>query len=896
MVGEKVSGAKYGLVRSGKRMLAALFSAVMLAGTVSGCGGASDGTTADGMPGDSDDGAQGNGSQTMEEIGQSWPADTPLGRYVEETPNLPDGFVVSGVYDRIHKLEDGSLIITEGDGFMLVSKDNGKNWKEDKRSWRTRLKEEGKYIMSTAIGSDNTVAVVWTELLEDDVQDEAADSGKNDRDGEVDGTGGEDGSESEAAEGGEDGESGKGEAGDDSEPEETETGDSSEPKEAGGRDSGESEEINGDKDSSEDKTVGAGTAPATLDTKLLVVKPDGTEIAVEVAVEEDDRWINSVYISETGKIIVGTLGSNLYEVTEDYSLKKYLAVAEGRPELIRFHQNLMFMDGWGYKTPLIYDMEAGEYLEDPVLEDFVEENYSDSSSEGFYDMFLFSGGDDILYIAGDKGLYRHVLGGGAVEQVIDGSLSSFSNPAADIADMAVLEDNEFLAVFTNGKLVRYVYDPDIPTVPVGQLRVYSLEERPTARQIINLYQMAHPAVYVEYEVGMGERNSVTREDALKRLNTQILAGEGPDVLILDNMPIDSYIEKGLLADLSPLLNEMSGENGIFENVKNAFMTDGHIYTVPCELQLPFILGRGKDTAQMKDLEGIADTVENMRRSNPGKNLLEIASAKGIMRMFSLISAPAWRTESGEIDSEAISDYLIQTKRIYDAQMDGLPERAIEDWQELSDYYVEDFGKPIEDTVYIRTYAGELQFMGDVRKCAMGSLSSWYGYSRAISAWTTDGFEDCEIIPMNGQCENVFWARTMLGINAVSENAGMAEDFLRTALDKENQMGLPGGMPVTREGLLADLEGSKSRSQSGIFGSVAASNAEGTCVSLTIRFPEDDEVEFLVNWIESADTVYIEDAAFEEAVYEEGVAYINEEKSLESAVDGIEKKLAIYLAE
>lgn len=395
---------------------------------------------------------------------------------------------------------------------------------------------------------------------------------------------------------------------------------------------------------------------------------------------------------------------------------------------------------------------------------------------------------------------------------------------------------------------------------------------------------------------MGERNSVTREDALKRLNTQILAGEGPDVLILDNMPIDSYIEKGLLADLSPLLNEMSGENGIFENVKNAFMTDGHIYTVPCELQLPFILGRGKDTAQMKDLEGIADTVENMRRSNPGKNLLEIASAKGIMRMFSLISAPAWRTESGEIDSEAISDFLIQTKRIYDAQMDGLPERAIEDWQELSDYYVEDFGKPIEDTVYIRTYAGELQFMGDVRKCAMGSLSSWYGYSRAISAWTTDGFEDCEIIPMNGQCENVFWARTMLGINAVSENAGMAEDFLRTALDKENQMGLPGGMPVTREGLLADLEGSKSRSQSGIFGSVAASNAEGTCVSLTIRFPEDDEVEFLVNWIESADTVYIEDAAFEEAVYEEGVAYINEEKSLESAVDGIEKKLAIYLAE
>ncbi len=81
MVGEKVSGAKYGLVKSGKRMLAALFSAVMLASTVSGCG-----TTADGMPGDSGDGALNQSGQTGEKAGQSWPADTPLGRYVEETP------------------------------------------------------------------------------------------------------------------------------------------------------------------------------------------------------------------------------------------------------------------------------------------------------------------------------------------------------------------------------------------------------------------------------------------------------------------------------------------------------------------------------------------------------------------------------------------------------------------------------------------------------------------------------------------------------------------------------------------------------------------------------------------------------------------------------------------
>lgn len=890
MVGERTLEAKYSRVRSGKRMLAVLLCAVMMICAVSGCGGKADGTAIEGTT-DGSDSAQGDGSQNSEDIGQSWPADTPLGRYVEETPKLPDGLAISGVYDRIHKLEDGSLIITEGDGFMLVSKDNGKSWREDKRAWHTRLKEEGKYIMSTAIGSDNTVAVVWVDLPEDNAQDETADSADQKAVADTEERSDQNNPGEAAGRAGDGSESGEAEA-EDRDSGESEDGDSSY--------LGESEGGNGNEsvDSDKDNTAGTGEDSETLNTKLLVVKPDGTEIMVETVVEEDDRWISNVYISETGKIIVATLGSNLYEVTEDGSFKKYLSVAEGHPALLRFHQNLMFMDGWGYQTPLIYDMEAGEYLEDQVLEDFVEENYGgrDSSNVGCYDMFLLSGGDDILYIAGDKGLYRHVLGGGAMEQVIDGSLSSFSNPVCDIVDMAVLEDNEFLAVFANGKLVRYVYDPNIPTVPVGKLKVYSLEERPSARQAINLYQMAHPAVYVEYEVGMGERNSVTREDALKRLNTQILAGQGPDVLIMDNLPLDSYMEKGLLADLSPLLNEMSGEEGIFESVKNAFTKDGQIYTVPCELQLPYILGRGKDTAQMKDLKGIAGTVENLRKSNPEGNLLEIATAKGIMRMFSMVSAPAWRTESGGIDSEAIADFLTQTKRIYDAQMDGLPDRAIEDWQELSDYYVEISGKPIEDTEHIRRYEGVLQFMGDVRKCAMGSLASWYAYSRAVSAWTTDGFEDCEIIPMNGQCENIFWARTMLGISAASENTGMAEDFLRTALGKENQMSLPGGLPVTREGLLADLEKSKSSSQSGIFGSVVASNAEGGCVSLTIRFPEDDEVEYLIKWIESADTAYIEDVTFEEAVYEEGIAYLNGTKSLESAVDGIEKRLAIYLAE
>lgn len=781
------------MLKSKKKITAVFLLILMLSGIISGCG--------------ENKGAAG----------------TPMGRYVEETVSFPDGARLSGTGSSIYKLEDGNLIIIDRGGLMLESRDNGKNWREVKKPWFTKLIANDDYIMNVSVGPDNTAAVVRVESTERGPQEE---------------------------------------------------------EEQGG------EEQDGKEDS------------ADLDTQMLVLKPDGTEITADVELTEEELWIRSAYVSDTGRIFASTHSSDIYEIKEDGSSEKFMTAEDGRPELIQFYDNLMFMDGWGYDSLLIYDMDADEYIEDEVLEEFIEKNYNgrNSYSGEYYDMFFLPDKDNVIYIAGDKGLYRHVLGGSAMEQIIDGSLSTFGNPAYSIAGMVLLENNEFLVLFTEGKLVRFTYNPDIPTVPTGKVTVYSLQENPTIRQAISLYQTANPAVYVEYEIGMGERNSVTREDALKSLNTRVMAGDGPDVFILDNMPVDSYIEKGLLMDISPVLDGMSGENELFGNMVDAFRKEGQIYAMPCEVQMPFILGRGKDVTMMKDLEGVADGMETLRKNNPGANLVEIASEKGIMRMFSMVSAPTWRTEKGEIDKAAIAEFLIQTKRIYDAQTDGLPEQAIWEWNETSEYYVRTLGESIEDSDDIRMYEGDVQFAGDMRKLAMGSLLNAEEYARQISIPTMEGFEDCEIIPMNGQCSNVFWARTLVGINAASKEPAQAEDFVKTVFGKENQMNLLGGMAVNKAALLGDFENRKNKSKDNIYGSFTLSNDDGLYVHIVIRVPEEEEVNDLVAWMESATTAYVEDDTFENAVYEEGIAYMQGSKSLEDAIDEIEKRLAIYLAE
>lgn len=112
----------------------------------------------------------------------------------------------------------------------------------------------------------------------------------------------------------------------------------------------------------------------------------------------------------------------------------------------------------------------------------------------------------------------------------------------------------------------------------------------------------------------------------------------------------------------------------------AFKNDGHVYTTPCRIQLPYIFGKDSDTDKMTGLSSIADEMELMRENDPDAYLMGLPSAKGMMRVFSPACVPAWRTRDGALDNEAVSDFLRQTKRMYDAQMEGLPEEAAETWK------------------------------------------------------------------------------------------------------------------------------------------------------------------------------------------------------------------------
>lgn len=637
----------------------------------------------------------------------------------------------------------------------------------------------------------------------------------------------------------------------------------------------------------------SGADAFTWKPELTVFKPDGIQIqAGEIPVTEEDRYPDRVFVSDTGRTFVTTYGPNLYEIKEDGSSEVYLTL-EGRPTLIQFQGNLMIIDGDNYEGLILYDMERKEYIEDEILNDFVNENYKNRTSNGgsFYDLYFFPGEENVLYLSGDKGLHRHVIGGSAIEQVVDGQLSSFSNPSYGIKGAAALKNSEFAVLFTEGRFVRFTYNPDIPTVPQETVKVYSLRSNNTIRQAVTDFQARYPESYVEYRVGIEDGSAATRDDALKNLNTEIMAGEGPDVLIMDNLPMDSYIEKGMLLDLNPVIDSLSGEDALFDNLVDAFRNGGKLYAVPCEIGIPIIAGDASYLPEEKNLAGVAGMVEKLRQDNPGENILDICSEKGVLKTFTMISAPYWKTDAGAVDTEAVRDYFIQAKRIYDAQMDGVPGEDIRNYEETMEWLTGVFGFDYEESGYARYGIDYMNYVQGRKQMITGTILGNYDLAAALSCARMEGYEESKVALMD---EAIFYPQTIVSVSAASANKEQAEAFLRLLLGTENQSNLYNGLPVNIEAFRQiqneDVDGE------GPYSTVSMIDEDGNVTELGIYWLDEEQKAMCEAWIRAMHTPYIEDDLLEQIVCEEGIRYLQDTQSLEEAVSAVETRAALYMAE
>ncbi len=656
------------------------------------------------------------------------------------------------------------------------------------------------------------------------------------------------------------------------------------------------------------RSEGEGEAKSFYYDKYFLAA-DGTEHAWNDVAARDKSVV--YYYGRDGYFYVtdswGSDSTRIYRVSAESGETEYLFEADGKTQWLFTCGDKLLLDM--NDRLCIYSIESLQELEeDPVLNEALADSLGKNNGRYGCGYLLYPGEEDSIYVVTEEGLYRHVMYGSVMEQLIDGSLCSLSDISKLFVDMYVEESGGDMPVFyllyDSGKLIRFVYDEKMPSVPDTVVTVYSLYEDDNIRMVISAYQKDHPETYVRYEVGVSGTDGVTKEDALKNLATRLAAGEGPDILLMDDLPYASYVEKGVLMDLNTLYEQMRTEHDFFDNIVGALKEDEKLYTLPLSFYVPLLCGDAGALAQIGSAEDMAAVMRDCKTPN-GAAKAGLVDAAAVLQCMSYTYGNSFLKEDGSLDRETLADYLKLCKELYDADRQGMTEEDIQNRLSLTRNYASMEGgshyrqrytmvRRISSMMLDGIVYGDSFSIGNLGGDIRNGFNDFYGLLQS-TGW------DYMLLPGKGR---TCVPSGMLSVNAATAVPQEAEAFVRYALtDFLYETEFLFGTPVNRDALLKmevnpekDAQGNPSYEPYVSFGFSLANDESGEILSVEVAWCQPEVYERYNAMLDSLDSVNFCEYTVVDAVLEEGVAALTEEMSIEETVDAIEKKIQLHLAE
>lgn len=631
------------------------------------------------------------------------------------------------------------------------------------------------------------------------------------------------------------------------------------------------------------------------------VSPDGNGSLLDSEIIGNEFGYKAAF-TEKGTLLLSRLGNGILEIDPKDSSK--IHEYEKGTSVSYFYATGTQLTVISSDTVHYYDLESGKPLEEQ--EALTKQITSNQRNMEVYSLqssnIVATKGEEensLLYVD-STGAYRYGFGGSVVEQIIDGNLNSIGSP--DVAPIGMTTDEEgniyLAAQYEDGnRIFKYTYSKDTPAVPDTELTVYSLMENKLIRQTAALFQKKYPDIYINLETGMTGEDAITSTDALKTLNTEIMAGKGPDVLLLDGVSQDTYIEKGILEDLSKVLEKLGDSGEILENIKEAYTEeDGKIYCLPLRFGIPMVESKNEYLSQITDLETLADEVETHKDEYNGRKLpmYSAITPKLLLRTLADVSSSAWMKEDGTLDEEAVSQFLTQVNRIYQA---GKP--VLEEMQEMVEAYEQ------EAQTYNRTdYSigmGALSILSNTELFSIGGLYNPSDLSQLYSVEKKDDSFGHKLF--SGQGEPVFIPTSVVGISAKAQEKEAAESFVEFLFSEEGQSTSnynTGGFPVNKAAYESEELWMGGKKENDVLATTSSTtvNEDGTMteVALEILQPSLDAVQEIQEFGKTLTVPARTDEIILSAVTEAGVRYLKGELELEEAAREAIQKVNLYLSE
>lgn len=596
---------------------------------------------------------------------------------------------------------------------------------------------------------------------------------------------------------------------------------------------------------------------------------------LEHAVFSDD---DTLYLGDyDGRVMRHSISSGTSE--------KILNTDNGHIETLNIFNNKLFV--MDLEKAYSYDLTSGTLDEDDsVLDDFI-------SKMGYDDVQQYCGDSrdsDSIYVISRDGIYHHKMGGSVMEKLVDGMMTSLSDQSLSPSSVSE-KDGVIYLFFNDGSAFSYKYDETASAEMENQIEIYALEDSKTVRQAISAFRKSNPDVFVKFEIGMDLDSGIQKSDAITALNTKLLSGEGPDLFILDGLPMEKYEEKGILEDLSDTVDELTGSGNYFEGILKAYENDGKIYALPTRTEIPVLIGDKDMTGLVSDTKSLADVSQQILSDKEVyATTLGTYSPEEALKLAYFGSSNSWQTAEGSIDETKIKEILETAKVIYEDDTENLTEsqknnrentnKAIAASGEIdADTYWGSGGRQAEDVVGKYQYAG-IGCLGN-----MSDISDFFAVPQS--------YDSISYAKYDGDDENLFVPQNVVGICSASDKKELAGAFVKELLSQDVQkIDTEDGCPVNKDAYDQFIINPNPDSMVGS----TFPGADGSDCELITSWPAEAELAELKDWLDTASTPQNIDSDVKMIFIDNGTAAVSGEKDVDSCVKEIVQKLTLYLAE
>ena len=496
---------------------------------------------------------------------------------------------------------------------------------------------------------------------------------------------------------------------------------------------------------------------------------------------------------------------------------------------------------------------------------------------------MMCGDEENWHIISGEGIMRMVLGNEVGEVILDGTMASMGSSLNRITGIIKGQEDDFYVLYSQPKastwsLMHYTYDAEAMAVPENTLRVFGLSANATVEDALLGFQKTHPDVKVEF-LTSGKEEGITMDD-IRTLNTELLGGNGADVLLLDGLSAESYIDKGILADLTDLADGLMAQESYLESIlKSTAQKDGKIYGMPVKFSVPVIYGDENTKGALSSLDSLKSYLEE----HPEASIFGIAQRDYIRDFLFQMYQDEIIKKDGKVDQEKLADLLeIEVKIAANARAEVFDEdgSAQMDMGTAAKIFQQD----------MFSNGGSAAIINHPDSVATSKIASVTDMMTPYTLMRQMGLSPDTL-------EGLYIPKGIVGINKDTKQKEIAEEFVKYLFSPEVQ-GKPvgDGLSVLESGMGILKEELASEYATGLV-TMSSWKFEGEEeIVLDVSYPTEEEVDGLITICRTLEKPATQDCVIWNIYQTEADECLGGSIDAKTAAKNIAQKVDTYLAE